>query len=248
MNTLFYDTKLTADQLMYSYSLKTSQEFINCADNQLTEIFIRETGLKPSKNVNLALTQHYLGAPIYSDYMKEDRRSLGRKLMICLYVNHNWNPITIFWKSKSGTRDYKLHDTDIDTNDIEFSFEKLDKNLYINQLYPNQKLPFKTSHLSFDLEIIRINIDCAISIVIKDSEVYNIEKIKNEVVSFINNYNINSEKKDRKFGVIHNCKTFISRENTIVNELDLGSTGIHFFKQFLAFLSKSNRFLKIIIE
>ena len=132
MKTLFFDTQTVIDSLMFVFSLKASEEFINCADKQLTEQFIGKTGIKPGEEACFSFAQHYIGAPIYSNYLKEGNL-IGRKLMIKLYVNHHWNPVTILWQSKTN-RDYKLHDTNIDCNDIEFWFENLDKDLYLKQL------------------------------------------------------------------------------------------------------------------
>ena len=164
--------------------------------------------------------------------------------MIKLFVNHNWNPLTIFWKSKSG-RDYKLNDTEIDANDIVFWFDKLERDLYFKQLYPSVKLPFKTNDLSFELVLVRLNLECAISLKLKEDSYQDIEQTKSEIGEFINDYNLQSEKLDRKYGVVHNFKVLIAAEGEITCELDLGSAGMHFLKKFLTFLSKLNRFDKV---
>lgn len=134
MATLFHDTKTCCDSFLFVHSLMASEEFIDCADKQLTEQFVRVTGIKPGKNVSMALTDLGSGVPIYSQYRLPDSNLYGRKLCIAIFINHNWNPVTILWKSKSG-RDYKLHDSNIDCTDIEFWFEHLDKELYIKQLH-----------------------------------------------------------------------------------------------------------------
>jgi hypothetical protein len=132
MKTLFGDARTVVNSLKFMHSLNASEQFITCADNQLTAQFIEITGIKPSKDVCFSLSEHYIGAPIYTSYIKPNNY-VGRKLMIKLYVKHNWNPITIFWKSKTN-RDYRLHDIEIDCSDIEFGFENLDKDLYLSQL------------------------------------------------------------------------------------------------------------------
>ena len=150
MNTLFVDAKTVINSFLHSYSLVVSKEFIDCADQQLTKLFTHNTGIKPGKNVCVSISEQYVGAPIYTSYYIPDLNFFGRKLLLTLYINHNWNPITIYWKSKSGTKNYKLHDTDIDCNDIKFWFENLDTDLYIRQLYPEDKFPFKLKNLSYE--------------------------------------------------------------------------------------------------
>ena len=101
MKTLFVDSSVVAAQFMFVYSLNVSEEFIKCADIQLTEQFVKETGIKPGKDACISLTEHHISAPIYTTYLKEGTNTFGRKLMIQLYINHNWNLVTIFWDSKS---------------------------------------------------------------------------------------------------------------------------------------------------
>lgn len=136
MATLFHDVRTCCDSLLFKYSLMASEEFINCADKQLTEQFVKITGIKPGKEVSMALTSLDSDVPIYSSYRLPNSNYYGRKLCLAIFIRHNWNPVTILWKSKSG-RDYKLHDNDIDCNDIEFWFERLEPELYLKQLHPN---------------------------------------------------------------------------------------------------------------
>lgn len=246
MNTLFVDAQTAVNSFKFVYSLEASVAFIKCADDQLTNLFVKETGIEPGTNVCIAISEHEMGSPIYTTYRKENNH-IGRKLMIKLFVNNSWNPITIFWKSKSG-RDYKLHDSDIDANDILFWFDKLDRDLYFKQLYPSAKLPFKTNDLSFELVLVRLNLECAISLKLKEDSYQDIEQIKSEIGEFINSYNLQSEKLDRKYGVVHNFKVLIAAEGEITCELDLGSAGMQFLKKFLTFLSKLDRFAMVKIE
>lgn len=247
MNTLFYDTQLAVDSLKYVYSLAASKEFIHCADQQLTQLFLKQTGLKPGKNVCISISEHSLGAPIYTNYLIEGTNICGRKLLIKIYINHNWNPITIYWKSKTG-RDYKLHDTNIDCNDIEFWFEKLETELYYKQLYPNDKFPFKLDNLTYELVLTRLNLDCTIILTVKKDAISNIPSLINQIDEFIKHFNEKSEAKERRDGVIHNSKYSVENEHEIIYEIDLGSVGYSFFKKLLKHLSKINSFTKIEIQ
>ena len=86
MNTLFVDPKLTVEQFKRRYNTSISIESVGCADAQLTNYFELRTGLKSSKNVSISWATedafHYTVAEI-------------SRLTFDLYINHNWNPITV---------------------------------------------------------------------------------------------------------------------------------------------------------
>ena len=56
-------------------------------------------------------------------------------------INYKLTKVTILWKSKSG-RIYDLADTDIDCNDIELWFDKLDPLLCQKQMFPKEELVY----------------------------------------------------------------------------------------------------------
>jgi hypothetical protein len=165
--------------------------------------------------------------------------------LLNLYINHNWNPVTIYWKSKTG-KDYKLHDTAIDSNDIVFWFETLNTELYVQQLYPGQQLPFTIKGLPFELVVTRINMDCTLLLTVKEDHAGNILSIEKQVHTFIDKYNQQSEKSG-KDGVIHNSSSAVAG-NVIHYEIDLGSVGVGFFKKLLQQLAKMDAFTKVVIE
>ena len=71
------------------------------------------------------------------------------------------------------------------------------------------------------------------------------DSIVQEIDNFIDDWNLKSEKKNRADGVIHNSKGKWEDSETIVYEIDLGSTGFSFLKQLLTFLSKTGFFKKV---
>jgi hypothetical protein len=247
MKTLFYDTLTTVKSLMFVYSLKASEEFIDCADKQLTAQFIKETGVKPGKNACMSISNHYIGAPIYLEYIIPGDKYVRRKLMIKLFINNNWIPIVIFWRSRNGEKDYKLHDTDIDCDDIKFWFENLDIVLIRQLMFPNVKLPFKLKDLSYELVVTRINMDCTLILQLKTESISDAENIIDQIDQFIAAFNQKSEKKDRIHGVIHNWKPRIEGDK-LIYDIDLGSTGPYFFKKLLPHLSQLNYFMRVELE
>lgn len=234
MPTLFFDPQLAADNFKQLYQISMSLEFAYCADLQLTGRFELKTGLKINKQISLSMR------PEWEFFVEVGEVS---KIAISIYVNHNWNPVTVLWKSKSG-RIYKLEDTDIDCDDIEFWFEELDVALIHRQMFPNVKLPFKLKDLSYELVVTRINMDATIELQLKSEHINDTKRIELEIDNFIAEFNEKSEKKDRMHGVIHNWKTRVEGDKMIY-DIDLGSTGPYFFKKLLPELSKMNYFTRV---
>jgi hypothetical protein len=229
-SALITNTQLVKEGLLYSDKIKSSIEFWNCANLQLTDLFIKQTGLKPGKNLSFSISNHWIGQPLVEP-------GDISKLNINLYVNHNWNPVVVLWRSKSG-RVYKIDDIDIDCNDIRFWFDKLDTELYISQLYPgDQKLPFVIKDLPFELQVTRLNMDCSLLLTVKEAYRDKREAMIEAVYDFIGKFNTASEEKDREEGVVHNYKGEIKDANVVAFEIDLGSVGYDFFKKLLKFLA-----------
>lgn len=234
MPTLFFNHQITVYNFEKLYQLTMSLEFASCADAQLTALFEFKTGLKINKQISLSMR------PEWDFFIETGEIS---KVALSIYVNHNWDPVTVLWKSKSG-RIYKLEDTDIDCDDIEFWFEELDVALIHRQMYPDVKLPFRLKDLSYELVVTRINIDCTIELQLKSDNIANMEQIDAEIDNFIATFNQKSEKKDRVHGVIHHWKVTLEGDK-LIYDIDLGSTGPYFFKKLLPYLSQLNYFIKV---
>ena len=236
MSELFlYDPRITEVYLnRYNREgIKISIEFLKCADKQLRISFEKLTAIKINKQICVnppwAVTFNY-----QSDIVSQFSQNI--------FVNHE----TIFgvlikWKSKSG-RIYKLNDTDIDCNDVEFWFENLDATLVHKYLYPKVSLPFKLKDLTYELVVSRINMDCTLEMALKEGIAT--ENTTKQIDDFIADFNHQSEKKDRKDGVVHNWKRN-EEQDKLVYELDLGSTGAVFLKKMLNYLSKINAFARV---
>ena len=135
------------------HSIDASYQFLKCADDQLTPLFNKLTGLKSSMHLCMLVPS----TTVLSDFVDNQPVHIPNpileigavtKLKMNLCIIAFVNSVMVIWKSKSG-RIYKMSDTDIDCNDIAFSFEYLNIPLYIEQFYPKgQKLPFVLSILS----------------------------------------------------------------------------------------------------
>jgi hypothetical protein len=237
MSTLFYDIGIAIDQFKRKFNIVVSEQFLSCADTQLTELLSRISGLKAGMNLCFSITTdddqlHYIKDTI-------------SKINLKLYVNHNWNPIKITWRSKSG-RIYNYDDTDINCADIEFSFEGLDIALYHKQMYTKDPLPFKLKGLSYDLVVERLNINGIINFELRKNTFIDSNAVIQQIADFINDYNERSEKQDRKNGVVHNFRFSYENEQIICN-IDFGSTGFSFLKKLLLAISEMNHFTKVVI-
>jgi|GEM_PF-1320929 len=219
--------------------IQMSAPFMACLDNQLSNLFTKLTGIKITKRIQTTLSHFKINKP----FLVSGEVS---RLNTSLIINDNWNPVEVVWKSKSG-RIYLPGNEDIDCNDIEFWFENFEAELYIRQYYPNQKLPFKIKDISYELVVTRINLDCTIVMKLRPNAVSDTEKTVEVIDHFITTFNDKSEKRDRSEGVIHNWNIEI-KDDTVIYNLDLGSTGVSFFRKILTFLSKMNAFLKVEIE
>ena len=238
MVTLFYDPAFVVNHANRNLELDFSLEFATCMDNQLTIYFISKTGINPGKEVAAIL-------PLINDLFEFEEGAIS-KFNAKIYINHNTNPIYVYWKSKSD-RIYKTDDRDVDCNDIEFWFEGLDPLLYHKQLYPKTTLSFKIKDLSYELIINRLNINGEILLVVNEENTNVISSINGQVTTWINDFNSKSMKMDRKYGVVHNFKT-VTDENKITISIDFGSAGVIFLKKLLQFLSKLNVLTKVEIN
>ena len=224
---LNYSSAINRQVFKKQYDIVIAEQFANCMDLQLSKSFFDFTNLKPTKQISFSWVSH-----TELDYKKSAVSSFNS----LIYINHNWNPVTICWKSKSG-RIYDMGDTDIDCNDIEFWYEGLDPLLYHKQLYPKDELPFKLKNLSYALVIHRLNIDASITIKLLENDNADVKKLSNDIANFIAAFNAKAEKNKPCSGVVHQAKMTIENLLTLALEIDTGFAGPAFLKKFLPFLS-----------
>jgi hypothetical protein len=234
-----------------NYGVNFSNEYLQCADNQLTPMFIKQTGIKLKGDIGLFEPNHRdiivnpdntITEGPYKPILEVNKTST---LIIVVCINAYHNKAKIAWKSKSG-KIYKTTDTDIDYTDIEFWFEELQPELYLEQYYPKgQKLPFSTKGLPFEVVVTNLNIDCNLWIEFENGHTQNLDKIIEEIGNFIGDYNDKSELKDRADGVVHNGYGNKENENNILFEIDLGSVGFSFFKKLFKKISTFKEIKKL---
>ncbi len=114
------------------------------------------------------------------------------------------------------------------------------------QLFPVIKLPFKTNKLSFELVVTSLNINTVITLTLNENNLSN-NSLSTSISEFVNKYNIQSERADIFRGVIHNM-CIENQPDSLVLNMDMGSVGFHFLKEFLSFLSKTNLLKRVEIS
>lgn len=240
MSKLFVHEHIHIKSFKLDYGLDISPSFISCANTQLTILFVQHTGLTTfGKNLSMAWED--------AEAFKYQKGEVS-KLTFRLFVNYNWNDIWVCWKSKSG-KIYDINDAEIDCNDIEFWFEGLNPVLYHQQLYPNEQLPFKLKNLTYELVVVRLNMDANLLFTFKEKALPTITEWLKEIDALIQKF-INKPIRWGKGngGVVHNYKRKQVAANQWEYEIDTGSAGIYFYKKLLPLLSEFDCLAKVEIQ
>lgn len=230
--TLFPYPDIYIEQFRSRFNLNITKEFVSCMDQQLTSSFESKTGIKPRKRIEIGWAH-----PSSFIYVKGAVSTYTAELWI---NNHN-NPVTICWDSLSG-KTYTPADREIDCNDIRYWLEGLEPLVYMRQLIPHSSVKLDLEDLSFILTVERLGNDAFLYMTLKPS-VPTGEAIS-ETDKLINNFNMESVKKNRSEGVIHNWQRE-HKNGTLIYHLDLGSAGIPALKKILQRISDLNYFTEI---
>jgi len=222
-----------------NYGMKTPIAFLECAEKQLRADFLLKTGIRSSNKVCVSCPGPAWGLGI----VKGEISSVIQGLIVI----EDSQMVRVAWKSKSG-RIYDISDGDIDCSDIEIWFENIDVAFVHKYLYPNSHLPFKLKNLSYQLEVVRLIMDCEISLFLDPGTESEWKDVMIKVDNYLDQFNRDSEKKDRKYGLVHHWSRTFQPPSIIKYQLDMGSAGMFFFKDFLNFLSALDLFEKVIVE
>ncbi len=231
-----------------SQSIIFSAEFLICANQKLFEAFKNQFGLNPIKikkeDDDIWVFRH-VGVP--TDIYEHGKTKYNSFLKCYFSINAAFATISICWKSKSG-RVYEIFDEEIDCNDIEFWIEDLDVTKVYELLNPKLKLPFGLKNLSFNIEVINLNLGMNIDAWLKPEFGLQAKEIASKTCDFVNKYNKVSENssKDER-GFVHYISYDIEGLH-VKFYLDTGSAGMPFLKQLLRTFSRWNVFEKVRID
>jgi len=222
------------EQMAKKTGISVSNEFIRCADDQLSELFRKQIRLSFNKHISLSndWTNYKPGA--------------NSCFQCGLYINSFRNEIKICWKTVSG-KEYKLADTNINCNDIIFWFESLNTLEYYKQMFPDNPLPFKLEGINYKLIVERLNVHCNLTMTVKESFPEDYEGLLNKIDEHLTAFNTQSLKKHRSDGIIHNWTRNIDGKS-IIFEIDWGSASIELVKNLLIYLSDLEAFEQVRIS
>jgi hypothetical protein len=212
------------------------ESFILCCYASIEKEFYRITSIRLTGRVQFA----FVGKDVF--FVESDDIS---RMPICLFINHNWITFIICWQSLSG-KIYKPEDEIIDCNDVRFWFENLDINLVNQCINPGGVLPFKTDKLGYALEITGLDMNMHIRLKVIPGKEQEINAAMESIDNYIDSFNLKSERKGRKDGVVHNWKRR-NEGNDLIYELDMGSAGMKFLADLLKHFSKIGIFETVVI-
>jgi len=240
MSIFIYESTLfqyTNEYVQKEFGFKFSRRFLEIAEIQLPHFFEVFTGLKVNKHISMSS---------FKSKVFVNEVTGVSAIAATIYINHNWNPITVAWQSRSG-KIYKTDDEEIDEKDIVFFLDRLDAALYYKQLYPKATLPFNLKNLNYELIVERLNIDFTLLLTLKENADFNIASFTEIFSSMIEKLNIASEKKDYKNGVVHNITKIEQQGNSVEICIDMGSASFYFLKKILIYLSNLQCFEKVVL-
>lgn len=227
------------ERLQRHLKREISLGFIKCANDQLSKQFETRTGIKITRNICISVP-----IPVHGQEFLY-KKNIVSKLSIDLVVNGNGNSLSILWKSKSG-RIYDMADEDVPCDDIEFWFDdSFDALLYHKQLYPKVDLPFNLKNLPFEVTIERLNIDCVITMTLKDDAVSRAGEAVQKIDTCIDDFNTKAEKNEED--AVHNWRTEVE-DNRIIYEMDTGFAGPEILKTLFRLCAKMDIFSKVTVQ
>lgn len=139
--TLFPDPKARIEAMERLDNVRVSEFFLVCADEKLCDEYEKQTGLLiENRPQSLLLPFKAL------NYIKGEVSSFSAEI----YVNNRYMLSRICWRSQSGCI-YDMADEDIDTDDIIFWFNPIEKDKGIIHLFFDA--PFKKEQLKKNLNI-----------------------------------------------------------------------------------------------
>ena len=238
------DPLLPLRQCVYytDYGILMPVAFLLCMEKQLRIDFEKKTGIKVNKQMCLyALNKFYSIDRLGLEY--GETSYMNQSLDLNIYSLQ----VLIAWKSKSG-RIYQLTDDDIDCDDIEIWFHKINVAEVYETLYPKMEMPFKLKGLTYELQVVRMDVNQTLQLHFKEGMEEDVEGIVKKIDTHIANLNSKSEKNDRKDGVVHNWDTRTITPLQVEYEIDMGSAGVKFIKGLLKFLSGFNSIEKVVME
>jgi hypothetical protein len=241
-------------QFKSAMGIELSKSFLRCADKQLTDFFVLNTGLNITEKISLHFWPNHSMHQVsnndeidrsnimtYPSYIKDNISSV--KARIFINSGLEINEVNVKWKSLSG--EVYSPSNDVKCNDLKFWIERFESENYKKQFFKEGKLPFELTKKGYTLKV--QNIDTHTTIIIEASNSAGFDYIISQLYNLIDKHNNKSEKIQRKIGIIHNINIEID-ENKINLKIDLGSVGSIFIRKILILLGKFPEIKNVIIQ
>jgi hypothetical protein len=216
-----------------------SEKFCNYFSNNVQQILLKEAELRPSRKVGLST---FPTEPYQRIYLPGETSRLDIVISILPYFN---SKVTFCWRSKTGNI---IHTTDenFDELDLECWIEGIDAKRYWEEL-TQAKIdhPLKIKDLPFDVEINGVGIHMGLSIDLGDAS--NADEISQQLANEVEKHNTKSMKKDRAYGIVHNCN-YLIKDRQIEFTIDVGSAGIVFVNKLLGVLKRFPEVIKVTVD
>lgn len=132
---------------------EVSESFLQAADARLSLQFRQETGLETGTWISLAI----------SDLPAHNYAAEEQVMDLHLFVNGHLNPVRIHWESLDGSN-CRPEEPLTDPDSFRCWFSQLDTALYVQQLYPGEKLPFRFNYLNYPLTVTQTVLDAVLVI------------------------------------------------------------------------------------
>jgi hypothetical protein len=226
------------------YELSMSASFACCANVQLSEIFIKLTGLKPAKNIALAYDP-MAPTDFTPDklYVKDEISGIVLSIAIRAYVFR----VFVMWDSVSG-KQYDIADADIPCEDIRFWFYKLEPLAYRRHLEKEERLPFKSDGFGFVLKVSEIGVNATFELQVRETKPENVSEMINSIDGFLEKFQIPAKRKEDVL-CLHNWRHEWKPDEAIIEySIDTGLTGYFFYEAFLKHLSTMQSFESVTIS
>lgn len=231
---------------LFEYSFKKenginsiSDKFLKIVDQKLSFDCLNQIGLNPYNEFpNIFLlyeSSHYIRNPYFE---KELINNMNIMFGIFIVVFN----VKIKWKSISGNI-YFPSSTEIDEDDIEMWFDDLPVNDILNiwndPAYNPKKLNFRYKKPSYDIKVDFFMWDSIYMHIKLKQGVKNstFDAISDYIDKKFQEFNLYSESKKYRYGVIHNFGEDKRNENTMIYYIDYGSAIVKPMREVIEGLS-----------
>ncbi len=162
----------------------------------------------------------------------------GGTVQAGIAVSHYGSDAVIKWESKCERR-VLLSDTDIEEDDIEIWFEKLDVDS-IKRHYAriSRKPKIDTGKYIFEVEFDSISWECVYFQFYLKQGTGAAEELKQRVNEYTASWNAAGGRVDKRQGVVHHVECRKSTDEFVEYYMDLGSSDVTFVELFLLYLNR----------